>query len=103
MLQIDEEALKPLAKMIAGAEPDSAIRIAIIGGPDGVGLGLMLDKQTEADTVITHKEIPFIIDQKLMEYCGSITISHRDQAQSSCSCGQGGNEGFLIVQPENSL
>ena len=100
MLDIEDEALKHLVKMLQQGPPTSAIRIAVMGGPNGVGLGLMLDEQGKDDTSIIHEKIPFLIDSKLLDYCGTISIKYTQEKNGSCVSG---NNGALLINSENPL
>lgn len=100
MLKIEDAALPHLAGMLQQSTPLSAIRIMVLGGPNGVGLGLMVDERTEDDALITHEKLPFLVDRKLLDYCGTITISYTENGGSDCAAG---NNGAFIIRSENKL
>jgi Fe-S cluster assembly iron-binding protein IscA len=100
MLKIEDAALPHLAGMLKESTPLSAIRIMVLGGPSGVGLGLMVDEKAEGDAAITYEKIPFFIDQKLLDYCGTITIGYTEESDGGCVAG---NHGAFVITPENKL
>ncbi|PID45259.1 MAG: hypothetical protein CR981_00685 [Proteobacteria bacterium] len=100
MLKINDKALPHLTKLLKEGSPTSAIRLAVTGGPKGVGLNLMLDEQDEKDDLIIHKKLPFIIDSKLHDYCGTITIDYQEKVTTGCPAN---NTGALIISSENKL
>ena len=99
-LKIDDDAVEHLSALLSEGNIHSAIRIAVMGGPTGPVLGLVVDESGEDDLTVTCKALPFIIDKKLMDYCEEITIGFRGGAGGSCGGNSGG--GFLI-NPKNSL
>ena len=100
MVNIEEAAEEHLSNLLAEGNDNAAIRVAVMGGPQGPVLGLIIDDVGEDDMSFTHKAIPLIIDRKLMEYCNSITIGFRQGTEGSCGGSSG--SGFLI-KSENSL
>ncbi len=100
MLKIDTEAEEHLAKLLADEGEHAAIRVAVMGGIQGPGLGLVIDEAAEGDLKIEHKNLSFIVDRKLMAYCQSITIGFRKGSEGGCGGSSG--SGFLITS-ENPL
>ena len=100
MLKIEDAALPHLAGMLQESTPLSAIRIMVLGGPNGVGLGLMIDEKTEDDASIIYEKIPFFIDRKLLDYCGTITIDYTDSYEGSCAASK---NGAFVITSENKL
>ena len=94
MLQIKQEAEEHLRALLPKGSEDCAIRVAVMGGAHGTGLGLIVDEAGVDDLQINHAGIPLIIDKKLMQYCKSVTIGFQSPAQGSCGGSSGG--GFLI-------
>jgi len=94
MLKILEEAEEHLNNLLIGGNESSAIRIAVMGGAHGPGLGLIVEEAGEDDLKIEHKNLSFIIDKKLMDYCQSITIGFRKGNEGGCGGSSG--SGFLI-------
>lgn len=100
MLKIHDEAEEHLNNLLAESDENSAIRIAVMGGAHGPGLGLLVEEAGEDDLIFEHGTIPFIIDKKLMDYCKSITIGFRKGNEGGCGGSSG--SGFLI-ESENPL
>lgn len=100
MLHILEEAREHLGNLLMEGSKKSAIRIAVVGGVHGPGLGLIVDEAGEDDLYFEHDNIPLIVDKKLMDYCQSITIGFTTGTGGSCGGSSGG--GFLI-NAENQL
>ena len=100
MLHIRDEAVEHLRALLTEGGETGAIRIAVMGGAQGTGLGLIIDEASDDDLEITHGDIPLIIDKKLMEYCQAITIGFRQADKGSCGGSSGG--GFLL-DAENTL
>ena len=100
MLQVREEALEHLDELLSGGNEKSGIRIAVMGGAHGTGLGLIVDEAGEDDLQEVHHGIPLIINKELLSYCRSIVIGFRKGAEGSCGGSSGG--GFLI-EAENPL
>ena len=100
MLKIEDAALPHLAGMLQQSNPLSAIRIMVLGGPNGVGLGLMVDEKTENDASITYEKIPFLVEQNLLDYCGTISIGYIENSDGSCPAG---NNGAFVITSENKL
>lgn len=94
MLKIAAEAEEHLKNLLAEGSENSAIRIALMGGAHGPGLGLIVEEAGEDDLRLEHRTIPFIIDKKLMDYCRSITIGFRKGNEGGCGGSSG--SGFLI-------
>ena len=94
MLHIKEEAVEHLRDLMSGGSENSGVRIAVMGGAHGTGLGLIVDEAGEDDLLEVHHEIPIIIDKQLMSYCQSITIGFRKGSDGQCGGESGG--GFLI-------
>lgn len=100
MLHIREEAEEHLNNLLIEGSTKSAIRIAVMGGVHGPGLGLIVDEAGENDLYFEHNNIPLIVDKKLMDYCQSITIGFKTGTDGSCGGSSG--SGFLI-NSENPL
>ena len=100
MLHIQDEAVEHLRTLLTEGGETGAIRIAVMGGAHGTGLGLIIDEAGDDDLQITHGDIPVIIDKKLMAYCKTITIGFREADKGSCGGSSGG--GFLL-NAENPL
>lgn len=100
MLEINDEAIEHLTNLLIQGNSESAIRIAVMGGGQGPGLGLIVDEANNSDVSIHQKGIPFIIDRNLLEYCKTISIGFR--IGNSGSCGGSSGSGFLIT-PENPI
>ena len=101
MLEVSREAIGQLAELLTQGGPDSAIRIAVMGGvTDSPGLGLIVDEAKDSDILIQKGAIPFIIDRSLIEYCQIITISFT--TGSGGTCGGSSGSGFLIT-PEKPI
>ncbi len=94
MLKIDAEAEEHLANLLTGEDEHAAIRIAVMGGAQGAGFGLVIDEAGGDDLKIAHKNLSFIIDKKLMAYCKSIRIGFRKGNEGGCGGSSG--SGFLI-------
>lgn len=96
MISISKEALACLTQQLATEGNDtSAIRIAVMGGASTSGLGLIVDTPKESDLCFQHGTIPIIIDQHLLEFCRSISISFISGEGSGCTGKKG--SGFLII------
>ncbi len=95
MLKIDAEAEEHLAHLLTDEDEHAAIRIAVMGGAQGAGFGLVIDEAGDDDLRITHKDLSFIVDRKLMAYCQSITIGFRKGTVGGCGGSSG--SGFLIT------
>ena len=100
MLKIDAEAEEHLANLLIDQGEHAAIRVAVMGGMQGSGFGLVIDEATEGDLKIEHKNLLFVVDRKLMAYCKLITIGFRKGTEAGCGGSSGG--GFLITS-ENPL
>ena len=100
MLKIDAEAEEHLASLLADAGEHAAIRVAVMGGAQGPGFGLVIDEAAEDDLKIEHKNLLFLVDSRLMAYCQSITIGFRKGTAGGC--GGSSPSGFLITS-ENPL
>ena len=100
MLDIRDEAVAHLRALLTEGGEAGAIRIAVMGGAEGTGLGLIIDEAGDDDLQIKHGDITLIIDKKLMDYCQAITIGFREADKGSCGGSSGG--GFLLVA-ENPL
>jgi len=94
MLEVRDEAVEHLMNMLTEGSQGPALRIAVMGGSSGPRLGLIVDEKSDDDVSLTCKNIPFIIEQKLFEYCQTITIGF--QKGRDGSCGGSSGSGFLI-------
>jgi len=100
MLKIEDGAVEHLRNLLSEGRENGAIRIALMGGAHGPGLGLIIEEAGEGDLQIECCNLPFIINEKLMDYCQSITIGFRQGRDGSCGGSSG--SGFLI-KPEKPL
>lgn len=102
MITVSDGALPHLAQLAAAeGGAGSSIRIAVMGGVAGPGLGLVVDTPAEADEMVHFKDLAIIIDRQLHAYCRNIHIDFREGKQEGCTGKSGA--GFLIVpdQPIN--
>ncbi len=100
MLKICREAEEHLKNLLSEGNENEAIRIALMGGAHGPGLGLVIEEAGKDDLKFEHQGLQFIVDKKLMDYCKSITIGFRQGSEGSCGGSSG--SGFLI-ESENPL
>ncbi|MEE4164831.1 MAG: hypothetical protein V2I35_02450 [Desulfocapsaceae bacterium] len=100
MLTIHADAEEHLAALLTEGNGQAAIRIAVMGGAHGPGLGLIIDDAGEDDLKIEHNNLSFVVDSQLMAYCRSITIGFRKGNKGGCGGSSG--SGFLISS-ENPL
>ncbi len=102
MITVSEGALPHLAQLLAAeGGAGSAVRIAVIGGIAGPGLGLVVDSAGEADETILFEDLAIIIDRQLHTFCRNILIDFREGQPEGCAGKSGA--GFLIIpdQPIN--
>ena len=94
MISISDDAVSHLTDL-QQAHPGHALRVAVVGGPQGPGLGIIPDKKTTEDLVFTSKNIELVIEKNLLHYCRQITIGF--QAGEKGACGGSSGSGFLLV------
>jgi Fe-S cluster assembly iron-binding protein IscA len=102
MITVSEGALPHLAQLVAAeGGAGSAVRIAVIGGIAGPGLGLVVDSAGETDETILFEDLAIIIDRQLHTFCRNILIDFREGQPEGCAGKSGA--GFLIIpdQPIN--
>lgn len=95
MLNISGEArgyMKDLLEQEANA--GDVIRVAVMGQ---AGLGLVVDRASDQDMVFDQEQFRVVVDQKLMEFCKSISISFKEGDSANC-----GSNGY-IIETENSI
>ena len=108
MLEVTDLANEKLMEYMRENNITSALRVFLMdGGCSGPALGLALDEKKPSDASFEHEELTILVEQGLLEQCGSITIDFIDAGNrsgfnikpsialpgggcSSGSCGSGG-------------
>lgn len=95
MLTVSDEALGYLRDLLnQSGEVNGAIRVAVMGNS---GLGIIVDQAGEKDARFEQDGLPVIIDQGLLDYCKSISITFTTGDGGEC-----GTNGYIITA-ENPL
>lgn len=84
MLEVTELATQNLKSYMDQNNIDSALRVAIMGGGwAGPSLGLALDEPRETDAKYEQDGLTFLVDNNLLDTCGSIKIDFIDAGMRS--------------------
>lgn len=84
MFEVTNLAVENLKAYLSQNNIDSAVRIALMqGGWAGPSLGLALDESKENDKVFEENELTFLVDQGLLDTCGSIKVDFIDAGYRS--------------------
>ena len=112
---VTDQAVEKLKEYLEQNNIDSALRIALMqGGWSGPSLGLALDEPKDNDKVFDNDDLKFLVEEGLMNTCGTITVEFVDAGPrsgfgitssnpiggggcSSGSCGSGGCGWFVTT------
>jgi iron-sulfur cluster assembly protein len=84
MFEVTESAVENLKAYLSQNNIDSAVRVALMqGGWAGPSLGLALDESKENDEIFKEDELTFLVEQNLLNTCGSIKIDFIDAGYRS--------------------
>ncbi len=84
MFEVTELATQNLKSYMEENKIDSALRIALMsGGWSGPSLGLALDEPKESDAKYEEDGLTFLVDNNLLETCGSIKVDFMDAGMRS--------------------
>ena len=76
-LTVTDLAVTKLKEYLSQNKIDSALRVAIMqGGWSGPSLGLALDEPKENDKVYDESELTFLVEDSLLETCGTINVEY---------------------------
>lgn len=75
MFEATDSAVSNLTQYLAQNKIESAVRIALMqGGWSGPSLGLALDESKENDKIFEEGALKFLVEDDLLERCGSIKV-----------------------------
>ena len=84
MFEVTESATQNLKSYMEQNNIESALRIAIMsGGWAGPSLGLALDEPKENDEKYEQDGITFLVDNNVLDPCGSIKVDFIDAGMRS--------------------
>ena len=84
MFEASDLAVEKLSEYMKSNNVSSAIRIfAQPGGCSGPSLALALDEKKTGDQDFTKNGLTFLVEQDLLEQCGTITVDFLDAGQRS--------------------
>ena len=96
MLEITESGVRHLAEVGVATDGTGVIRVAVIGGGRGSGLGLFADTAVASDVVSRHGDYTLVVDRHLLDYCQTITIDFQEgRGDEGCSSRSG--RGFILT------
>lgn len=93
MITIKDEAVIHLQNL-QDANPEQPLRVAVVGGAQGPGLGIIPDEKNGEDQVFDYQGVKLVIEPNLMGYCRQITIGFQEGKEGACGGSSG--SGFLI-------
>lgn len=77
MIDVTPNAIAFIQQYLVDRDVEPSIRVELISiGSNWQSLALRLDTATEDDTVVRHRDINFLVESPILEYCGSITIDY---------------------------
>lgn len=90
MIDVTPNAIAFIQQYLLDRDVEPSIRIDLISiGSNWQSLALRLDTATEDDTVVRYRDINFLVESLILEYCGSITIDYirhsPETEHSNCS------------------
>jgi len=84
MFEVTELATQNLKSYMDQNKIDSALRVALMGGGwSGPSLGLALDEPKDNDAKYEQDGLTFLVDNNLLDSCGSIKIDFVDAGMRS--------------------
>ena len=84
MFEVTELATQNLKSYMEQNKIDSALRISLMsGGWAGPSLGLALDEPKESDSKYEQDGLTFLVDNNLLDTCGSIKVDFIDAGMRS--------------------
>jgi len=84
MFEVTELATQNLKSYMEQNKIDSALRVSLMsGGWSGPSLGLALDEPKETDAKYEQDGLTFLVDNNLLDTCGSIKIDFMDAGMRS--------------------
>ena len=84
MFEVTDLAVNNLQAYLDQNKISSAIRIALMqGGCSGPSLGLALDEPKESDKVFDENNLKFLVDEELMQQCGTVKVDFVDAGYRS--------------------
>ena len=84
MFEVTESATQNLKSYMEQNSIESALRVALMsGGWSGPSLGLALDEPKETDAKYEQDGLTFLVDNNLLDTCGSIKIDFVDAGMRS--------------------
>ena len=118
MFDVTDLAVQKLKEYLQQNSIESALRIALMqGGWAGPSLGLALDEPKENDKIFENDDLKFLVEEGLLNTCGSIKVEYADAGPRSgfgitsanpigggggCSSGSCGSScGWYIFPPAN--
>ena len=81
---VTDLAVTKLKEYLSQNNIESALRIALMqGGWSGPSLGLALDEPKENDKVYDQDDLTFLVEESLVETCGTINVEYVDAGPRS--------------------
>ena len=81
---VTERAATKLKEYLASSNISSPLRVALMqGGCAGPSLGLALDEKKENDYVHDQDDLTFLVEESLLEACGTINVEYVDAGPRS--------------------
>ncbi len=94
MLEVTSQANSKLVEYMQENNITSALRVFISeGGCSGPALALALDEEKQGDQVFNQNDLVILVEQNIIDQCGSITVDYVDA----------GNRSGFSIQPANPL
>lgn len=101
MIEMTKLANTKLKEYLDQNNLTSGIRVAAINSCSGQSLMLSLDDKKPGDTSIAQGDVELIIDSRLLEILGAVTVDYIEPQGSNCGCG--GSGGGFTVHSANPL
>lgn len=84
MIEVTELAQEKLLEYLKVNSITSPVRIALMqGGCSGPALGLALDEAKSDDLVTSFDALTFLVENKLLDVCGSISVDFLESGDRS--------------------
>ena len=84
MFEVTDSAVNNLKAYLEQNKISSAVRIALMqGGWSGPSLGLALDEPKESDKIFEEGGLQFLVEESLLEKCGSVKVDFMDAGYRS--------------------
>ena len=84
MLEVTPQASEKLVDYMKDNNITSALRVILMqGGCSGPSLGLALDEEKPLDELFQRQDLTFLVEKKLLQQCGDMTIDYLDAGSRS--------------------